>query len=148
MIFEFVCGFLPFADDAEDPTVICTAVLTETLTFPDRYQDEDGRALISALLTRNPKKRLGSGFRAADIKAHTYFRINDGNPEELFDKMMGRDFDPPIPQKGEAFCSDEEAQAASLSDAEELWPQGNSKEPNSTKKPDSKEPVSKNANPK
>merc|ERR1712151_323405 len=138
MMYEFVCGNLPFADEADDPAEICTAILTETLAFPDQYKDQEGRELITALLTRNPKKRLGAGGRTFDIRVHSYFRINPSNPEELFDKMMGRGLDPPIPQKGVAYCSDEEANAASLSDAEELWPTGTG---TGTPAPEKKEPV-------
>lgn len=122
MMYEFVCGQLPFADESDDNVVICTAILTETLTFPDQYKDVEGRALITALMTRNPKKRLGTGSRISEVRCHSYFSINPSNPEELFDKMMGRELQPPIPQKGDAYCSDEEAAAATLSDADELWP--------------------------
>merc|ERR1719346_486657 len=39
MQYEFVCGYLPFADELDDPTDVCTAILEETLTFPHRYRD-------------------------------------------------------------------------------------------------------------
>merc|ERR1711972_1259256 len=35
MLYEFVCGYLPFADDLEDPTEVCTAVLKDAMSFPN-----------------------------------------------------------------------------------------------------------------
>merc|ERR1719183_2659285 len=42
MVFEFVCGYLPFADELEDPTEVCTAVLKDALSFPAGYKDPNG----------------------------------------------------------------------------------------------------------
>merc|ERR550525_840350 len=40
LLFEFVCGCLPFADDLDDPTEVCQAVLKDELKFPSFYRDQ------------------------------------------------------------------------------------------------------------
>merc|ERR1719277_2250507 len=40
LLYEFVCGRLPFADDKDDPSEVCQAVLKATLKFPSQYRDE------------------------------------------------------------------------------------------------------------
>jgi len=119
MLFEFVCGYLPFADELDDPTEVCTAVLKDPLTFPARYRDQAGKTLMQGLLCRQPKKRLGSGINGyEDVKTAEFFLLN-GSSTELFNKIMGRELDPPVLPKGETYCDPDEVQAA-LSDAGEL----------------------------
>merc|ERR1712039_93549 len=73
MAFEFVCGQLPFADDADDPAEVCAVVLKGEFQFPDRYKDRDGRDFIGALLPK-PQKRLGAARKTNDIWAHAYLK--------------------------------------------------------------------------
>merc|ERR1719359_1319617 len=47
MCFEFVCGYLPFADDLDDPTEVCTAVLKDALSYPSGYKDQMGRQMMN-----------------------------------------------------------------------------------------------------
>ncbi|CAE7168358.1 Pkg21D [Symbiodinium pilosum] len=55
MLYEFVCGYLPFADDLDDPTEVCTAVLKDPLQFASSYKDAHGKTLMKGLLTRQPR---------------------------------------------------------------------------------------------
>mmetsp|Transcript_85594 Transcript_85594/g.133806 ORF Transcript_85594/g.133806 Transcript_85594/m.133806 type:complete len:925 (+) Transcript_85594:57-2831(+) len=119
MCFEFVCGFLPFADELDDPTEVCTAVLKDALSFPGGYKDQAGRNLIQSLLNRQPKKRLGgSGLGGyEDIKNHDYFKA--GHPTStVFTKILGRELDPPVAPPGEIYSED--VDGITLSDADEL----------------------------
>lgn len=119
MLFEFVCGFLPFADELDDPTEVCTAVLRDPLSFPSRYKDIHGRNLMQALLCRQPKKRLGAGLNGyEDVRNADFFKAGHAD-YSLFSKIMGRELDPPVVPQGENYCSPGEAEVA-LSDAEEL----------------------------
>ncbi|CAE7949278.1 pkaC, partial [Symbiodinium sp. KB8] len=61
ILFEFVCGYLPFADELDDPTEVCTAVLKDPLDFPGRFKDAQCKTVIQGMLNRQPKKRLGAG---------------------------------------------------------------------------------------
>merc|ERR1712107_751254 len=118
MLYEFVCGYLPFADDL-DPTEVCTAVLKDPLTFPSRYRDEPGKALMQGFLCRQPKKRLGAGINGfEDIKSAEFFRLT-GSSSDLFNKIMGRELAPPVIPKGETYCDPDEVEGP-LSDADEL----------------------------
>jgi len=119
MLFEFVCGYLPFADELDDPTEVCTSVLKDPLTFPPRYRDNAGMALMSGFLCRQPKKRLGSDIHGfEDVRAAEFFKVG-GSSTELFNKIMGRELDPPVLPQGETYCDPDDA-PATLSDAEEL----------------------------
>merc|ERR1712187_546943 len=101
LLFEFVCGYLPFGEDLDDPQEVCQAVLKATLRFPTRYKNQSGRMLMQGLMHRQKKKRLGAGINGyGDIKNADFFR--DGLPDtSLFDKIMGRELDPPIIPEGE-----------------------------------------------
>eukprot|EP00438_Fugacium_kawagutii_P015679 Skav235302 [mRNA] locus=scaffold520:157794:164365:- [translate_table: standard] len=61
MLFEFVCGYLPFGTNLVEPRQVCSAVLRGKLKFPSAYKDEIGRDLIKGLLTQPVLKRLGAG---------------------------------------------------------------------------------------
>jgi len=121
--FEFVCGFLPFADEMDDPTEVCAAVLKAALTFPPRYRDQAGRTLMQGLLCRQPKKRLGAGANGYDdVRSADFFKeARDGAGEtKLFDRIMGRELSPPLVPKGETYCDPEDADQVKLSDQDEL----------------------------
>jgi len=120
LLFEFVCGHLPFADDRDDPMEVCQAVLKAPLRFPGRYKDQIGRSLMTGLLCRQKKKRLGAGIHGyADIRGHEYFRAGRSD-DLLFDKLMGRELDPPVHPTGEWYCNPEDVADIILSDADEL----------------------------
>jgi len=119
MLFEFVCGALPFADDLDDPTEVCTAVLKDQLSFPSRYHDQHGKAIMQGLLCRQPKKRLGSGIHGyEDVKNAEFFRVGHRG-SCLFNKIMGRELSPPVTPKGETYISPDDLQV-NLSDSGEL----------------------------
>mmetsp|Transcript_29891 Transcript_29891/g.86907 ORF Transcript_29891/g.86907 Transcript_29891/m.86907 type:complete len:936 (+) Transcript_29891:94-2901(+) len=120
MLFEFVCGYLPFADELDDPTEVCTAVLKDPLSFPSRYRDQSGKTMMQGLLCRQPKKRLGTGINGyEDVKNADYFKSDNTTPMELFNRIMGRELDPPVIPQGETYCDPDDA-PATLSDAGEL----------------------------
>eukprot|EP00928_Gymnodinium_smaydae_P025855 TRINITY_DN2047_c0_g2_i1.p1 TRINITY_DN2047_c0_g2~~TRINITY_DN2047_c0_g2_i1.p1 ORF type:complete len:897 (+),score=222.81 TRINITY_DN2047_c0_g2_i1:61-2751(+) len=118
ILFEFVCGCLPFADDLDDPTEVCAAVLKAQLVIPSRYRDPSGRALMQGLLCRQPKKRCGAGPRGyEEVRKSDYFK--DGGTTPLFDRILGRELDAPWLPKGETYCDPEDAKVV-LSDTDVL----------------------------
>jgi cGMP-dependent protein kinase len=120
MNFEFVCGYLPFGDDLDDPTEVCTAVLKEALAFPQGYRDNMGKQLMQGLLSRQPKKRLGAGMVGyEEIKNHDYFKAGH-TTSTLFTKILGRELDPPYVPPAEVYSPPEDLEGCSLSDADEL----------------------------
>jgi cGMP-dependent protein kinase len=123
MLYEFVCGFLPFADDLDDPTEVCQAVLRSPLRFPARYRDQEGRACIEGMLCRHPNRRLGGGISGCEALKNAPFFTAGHEPSadrgsSLFNKIMGRELEPPLVPPRETYSED--VDGCSLSDANEL----------------------------
>ena len=76
MLFEFLCGGVPFGEDFTDPYDIYEQVLTGTLTFPP-FMDAlfPAKSLIEQLLSRNPSRRLGGS--VAMLKRNSWLRNID-----------------------------------------------------------------------
>jgi len=121
MQFEFVCGYLPFADDLDDPTAVCTAVLRDPLNFPGTYRDQAGKMLMQGMLCRQPKKRLGAGINGyEEIKKVDYFTKKVPGNGNIFQQIMGRQCEPPLVPGGEQYSNPEDLADVQLSDKEEL----------------------------
>mmetsp|Transcript_99066 Transcript_99066/g.170658 ORF Transcript_99066/g.170658 Transcript_99066/m.170658 type:complete len:123 (+) Transcript_99066:2-370(+) len=121
MLFEFVCGYLPFADELDEPTEVCTAVLKDPLSFPSGYKDKAGRQLIQGMLTKQPKKRTGGGvYGFEDIKQNEFFKAGHSGEASVFNKIMGRELEPPVVPPAETYGDPEELAGIELSDRGEL----------------------------
>jgi len=130
ILFELVCGSMPFADDLEDPVEVCEAVMAGNLKFPESLEDDAAKLLIQGLLCPEPKKRLGSGTNGyAEIKESPFFaalsstrksvRPSVQQTTNIFDLLMGRELEAPVSQEADAYeseCVDDQV----LSDADEL----------------------------
>mmetsp|Transcript_47956 Transcript_47956/g.113994 ORF Transcript_47956/g.113994 Transcript_47956/m.113994 type:complete len:1016 (-) Transcript_47956:174-3221(-) len=119
MLFELVCGCLPFGQDVDDQDVVFLSICESELEFPGAYNDLAGKKLLQALLHKQPHQRLGAGARGwAEIKEHKFFKLGSG---DLFSKIRGRELKAPwVPEEHE--FSDERVllKEVSLSDSEEL----------------------------
>jgi len=94
-------------------------VLKDPLVFPGRFKDVHGKTLLQGLLCRQPKRRLGAGINGwEDVKNAEYFKQGHSGTS-LFDKIMGRELDPPVVPKGETYCDPDEIEVQ-LSDGDEL----------------------------
>ncbi|CAE7943516.1 for, partial [Symbiodinium sp. KB8] len=60
MLYELVCGRLPFGNESAEEDDIIAAVLEETLAFPPKYNDNAGKNLMERLLCKDPAERIGS----------------------------------------------------------------------------------------
>merc|ERR1711924_505798 len=87
--------------DLEDTRELAIAVLQGKLTFPDFYNDDVGKELMHGLICHKPKDRLGSGPDGyMDIKNAKFFKTGMANAtseNDLFDQIMGRELEPPVP---------------------------------------------------
>eukprot|EP01070_Trichotokara_eunicae_P000725 Trichotokara_eunicae@DN1146_c0_g1_i1.p1 len=102
-LYEFMCGPLPYGNDAEDQLEIFRDILTGKLMFPHYVVDQDGINLMKRLLCRLPEVRIGCGVNGyKDIKDHTFF--SDFN----WDRLLGRDQPPPLTPEGEVYAEDNE----------------------------------------
>lgn len=72
MLFEFVCGYLPFGEEAEDPFEIYQIILKTSVIFPGFFKDKNSKKIIIQLLNKIPDARLGGGSFAA-LKANSWF---------------------------------------------------------------------------
>ncbi|XP_049283195.1 RAC serine/threonine-protein kinase [Anopheles funestus] len=71
VMYEMICGRLPFYN--RDHDILFTLILMEEVKFP-RNISPNARSLLSGLLVKNPKQRLGGGpDDAKEIMAHPFF---------------------------------------------------------------------------
>lgn len=104
MLFEFVCGFLPFGEEAEIPNDVCAAVMNDAIVFPDVYCDTQGRELIELLLCRDPRRRLGTGPNGYDeIRAAPFFQVPGKQDGCIFDRILNRELEPPFMPSSDIF---------------------------------------------
>jgi cGMP-dependent protein kinase len=70
MLYEFVCGIVPFGEDIEDTYAVYEAVIARNLIYPAYVnQNMKAKSLIDQLLSRNPGMRSD----AKTLKSHPYF---------------------------------------------------------------------------
>ena len=70
-LYEFMCGYVPFGDDAEDPYDIYQDIMSKNLSYPSYMKDKKAIKLIEQLLNKIPEIRLGQSYAA--LKGHTWF---------------------------------------------------------------------------
>lgn len=119
LLFEFVCGYLPFGDDLDNPNEVCQVVLRGALKFPSRYKDRAGRALMEAMIERRPKKRIGAGMKGfEEVKSHEFFQCEGRS--SLFEQILSRTLAVPYSPKGECYADPREVADVILDDAKYL----------------------------
>lgn len=76
MLYEFVCGMVPFGDDLRNPYDVYESVLSGQLLYP-RYTQVPfpSQSLVEQLLSKHPPSRLGGS--STNIKHHKWFRSFD-----------------------------------------------------------------------
>ena len=74
IMYEFICGKLPFGEDIEDPMEFYNTMIDEELTFPTFVNDEAFKDLVSKLLIKDSNKRLS---QYSQIRNHQYFKDFD-----------------------------------------------------------------------
>lgn len=53
-MFEFMCGYLPFGEDIDDPYEIYHEITKIEIQFPNEFPDLLAKSLICQLLRRSP----------------------------------------------------------------------------------------------
>merc|ERR1712039_162088 len=77
ILYELVCGYLPFGESADNTGDVCKAVLAGEIEFPSELE-EITRDLISGLLVSKPHARLGGDARGCEVIKHMPFFSLDG----------------------------------------------------------------------
>lgn len=94
MLYEFVCGILPFGEDEEDPYMVYECVLNEVLEYPDYVTGKiKAASMIEQLLNRNPAMRSGGSMNR--LKSHKW--LKDINMEALLSREEPAPFKPTLP---------------------------------------------------
>ena len=70
MIYEFICGCVPFGENEDDCMNVYRSVVKESLTFPSNIKDKEFIDLVKRMLLKSPLARLSN---ITQIKEHIYF---------------------------------------------------------------------------
>ena len=74
-LYEFLCGGVPFAEDADDPYEIYEEIIKKQISYPNFLKDKKARKIIDQLLSKVPELRLGGSY--ASLKNHPWFSTFD-----------------------------------------------------------------------
>ncbi|EGR32862.1 protein kinase domain protein [Ichthyophthirius multifiliis] len=131
-LFEFMCGAVPFAEDAEDPYEIYEEIMKKSIQYPGFLKDKNSKSLINQLLNKTPELRIGGSFAA--LKANPWFDTFD------FDKLMDRQLKVPyVPPKDKLISDGEVRRQENLgknimedlkSENQQKYKKQNAKDPN------------------
>lgn len=117
-MYEMMCGRLPFYN--RDHDVLFTLILVEEVKFP-RNLSLEARSLLSGLLAKAPKDRLGGGPEdVKEIMAHPFFATI--NWKDLENKKITPPFKPQVTSETDTRYFDSEFTGESV----ELTPPDNS----------------------
>ena len=91
-MYEFICGCVPFGDNADDPMEIYFAIINKNLDFPPEIiQDKEFKHIMRKLLDKNPSYRLTNFY---SIKTQPWFK--DFNWDELINLNLKAPYLPKI----------------------------------------------------
>lgn len=92
ILYEFVCGAVPFGEEEEDPYSVYECVLTHRLKYPN-YIDPNlpAKKIIETFLDKNPGQRILGDI--TQLKAHPWF--TDIDWQQLIRRETTAPFIPP-----------------------------------------------------
>ncbi|KAM3128079.1 hypothetical protein pb186bvf_019842 [Paramecium bursaria] len=90
-LYEFICGGLPFGEEAEDPFEIYKEIIKKPIQYPGYMADKTAKPFIEQLLNKIPEIRLGGSYTT--IKANPWFK--DLSWDQLLQKKLKAPFQPP-----------------------------------------------------
>lgn len=102
VMYELMCGGLPFAENSENPYEIYEEIIKSPLVFPKFLKDRKAMELMMQLMNKIPEMRLEAGYD--ELKRHDWF---DG---VLWDRFLDREVEPPSIPEEEKMLSDKEIQ--------------------------------------
>ncbi|CAE7026881.1 egl-4 [Symbiodinium sp. CCMP2592] len=83
VLYELLCGHLPFGENADNPREVCRAVLAGSPALP-QHLEPCARVLIVSLLEPRPRRRLGCGANGLqDIKDSAFFQTHRGRQQSV-----------------------------------------------------------------
>ncbi len=93
-VFEFMCGFVPFGEEEEDPFEIYRLIISSSFKYPSYFltaENQDAKEFIDILLNRIPEARINGSY--AGLKGHKWFEDFDWNG--IFEKSVDPPYRPP-----------------------------------------------------
>lgn len=94
MLFEFMCGGVPFGEEEEEPYNIYEKVIERKLTYPSFVDPKmPSKPMIEQLLNKNPAMRTGGS--VANLKSHPWFQ--GFNWDALVNRQMPTPYKPRLP---------------------------------------------------
>lgn len=72
-MFEFMCGYLPYGEEVDDPYDIYFEIMSSKVVFPSQFPDLLARNIIDDLLQKQPSLRNC----ATALKKHPWFASFD-----------------------------------------------------------------------
>lgn len=94
ILYEFVCGGVPFGEDEEDPYVIYEKVIERKLIYPSFVDPRlPCKPIIEQFLSKNPAMRTGGSVN--NLKAHPWF--HGFNWDGLINRQLPTPFKPRMP---------------------------------------------------
>lgn len=91
-LYEFMCGLVPFGEEAEDPYEIYEDIVRKEIKFPSYLKDRKAKKLIDQLLNRTPEQRLSGSYVA--LRSHSWFDnfdwVNLLNPTHFSMTSLGK----------------------------------------------------------
>lgn len=71
-LYEFICGGLPFGEEADDPFEIYKEIIKKPITYPHFMADKTAKTIIEQLMNKIPEVRLGGSYTT--LKNHVWFK--------------------------------------------------------------------------
>jgi len=90
-LYEFMCGMVPFGEEAEDPYEIYEEIVTKPIKYPAYMKDRKAKKLMEQLINKVAEVRLGGSFAA--LKAQQFF--DTFNWDDLLDRKLKSPWVPP-----------------------------------------------------
>ncbi|EGR31003.1 protein kinase domain protein, partial [Ichthyophthirius multifiliis] len=75
ILYEFMCGQVPFGEECEDPYEIYEYIVRKDISFPSYMEDQQGQKLIRQFLNKVPEIRLGGSYYI--LKNNEWFKNFD-----------------------------------------------------------------------
>lgn len=98
LLYELTVGIPPFY--SQNVNEMYSKIQSSALRFP-QFVSENCKSLITGLLNRDPKKRLGSDKDMEDIKSAAFFQVPDWDWGKVLRKEMVPKFKPKVKSAGD-----------------------------------------------
>ena len=94
VLYEFMCGGVPFGEEEEDPYAIYEKVIERKLVYPSFADPRmPSKAVIEQLLSKNPAMRTGGS--VSNLKNHPWF--HGFNWDALINRQIPAPYKPRVP---------------------------------------------------